>query len=89
VELPESVEFNVIITIMNLVFKTVYFILNHTIVSMERVPKLFLHYVWKLHNLTTYVVPDCRLQIHCLFHKETIPHAQDQGHIIYYLASVD
>jgi len=74
---------------MNLIFKTVYFILNHTIVSMERVSKLFLHHVWKLHNLTTYVVPDCGLQIHCFFYKEIVPHAQDSGHIIYCLVSID
>ena len=74
---------------MNLVFKTVYFILNHTIVSMERVSKLFLHHVWKLHHLTTYIISNCGLQIHCLFYKETIPHTQDQDYIIYCLAFVD
>jgi len=45
IELPKSIGFDTMMTIVNSVSKTVYFILTHTTVSMERVARLFLHHV--------------------------------------------
>jgi len=44
-ELSKSVEFNVIMTIVNLISKTVYFVLTHTMVSIEEAARIFLHHV--------------------------------------------
>ena len=44
-ELPESIEFDVIMTMVDLISKTTYFILIHIIVSTEGVVRLFLHHV--------------------------------------------
>ena len=43
IELLESVVFDIIITIVDLVFKTAYFISIYTTVSIKRVARLFLH----------------------------------------------
>ena len=43
VELLESMEFDSVMTIVDSVSKTVYFIPTHTMVSMEGVVRLFLH----------------------------------------------
>ena len=45
VELPESAKFNMIITVVNSIFKIAYFILTHTTVSTEGVVRLFLYYM--------------------------------------------
>ena len=45
VELLELSEFNIIITVVDLVFKRVYFILTHTTITAKEVAKLFLYYV--------------------------------------------
>jgi len=70
IELPKSTEFYVVMTIMNLVSKTTYFIPTHTIVSTERVTRLFLYNGWKLHNLPTHVVFNYRFQSIALFTKK-------------------
>jgi len=43
--LSKYIRFNTVITIVDLVFKTAYFILTYTIVSTEEVAKFFLHYM--------------------------------------------
>lgn len=69
-EFPESTEYNTIITVVDLVSKRVYFIPTYTTVTVKKVAKLFLYYVWKLHKLSQYVVLDCRMQFVALFIKE-------------------
>jgi len=48
--------------------------------------RLFLHYVWKLHNLSTYVVLDRELQFIVLFIKKTLLSAWSQNCFFYSLA---
>jgi len=70
VELSESSGHNAVMTVVDLVLKRVYFILTHTTVTVERVAKLFLYYVWKLHRLPRQVVSDRDLQFIILFIQE-------------------
>jgi len=55
---------------IDLVFNTAHFILIHTTVTTERIARLFLHYMWKLHGFSTYVISDRSLQFIILFTKE-------------------
>jgi len=48
------------------------------IITMERILRLFLYNVWKLHSLLTYVILDKDLQFIVLFTKE-----------LYYLLGVE
>ena len=43
IELPESVEFDIVMTVMDSISKTVHFVLTHTMVSAEEAAELFLH----------------------------------------------
>ena len=70
VELSESSGHNAVMTVVDLVLKRVYFIPTHTTVTVERVAKLFLYYVWKLHRLPRQVVSDRDLQFIILFIQE-------------------
>jgi len=70
VELSESSGHNAVMTVVDLVLKRVYFIPTHTTVTVERVAKLFLYYVWKLHRLPRQVVSDRGLQFIILFIQE-------------------
>lgn len=45
VELLESSEYDVVITMVNSVSKRVHFILTYTIVTIESIARLFLHHV--------------------------------------------
>jgi len=45
VELLELSEFDMIMTVVDLVFKRVHFILTHTTITAKGVTKLFLYYV--------------------------------------------
>jgi len=45
VELLELLGFNVVITMVDSMSKRVYFILNHTTVTIEGIAKLFLYHV--------------------------------------------
>jgi len=58
VELSVSSRFNAVMTIVDLVSKRAHFLLTHTIVTTEGAVRLFLHYVWKLHELPWRVVSD-------------------------------
>ena len=58
VELPESSRHDIIMTVIDSVFKRVYFILTHTTVTVEGAARLFLHYVWKLYGFPKRVVSD-------------------------------
>jgi len=70
VELSESSGHNAVMTVVDLVLKRVYFIPTHITVTVERVAKLFLYYVWKLHRLPRQVVSDRGLQFIILFIQE-------------------
>jgi len=52
------------------VSKRTYFLLIHTIVTMEKTAELFLYYVWKLHRLLQRVVLDQSPQFVVLFTRE-------------------
>jgi len=58
---------DVVITVVDSVSKRIYFILTHTIVTIEGVARLFLYHVWKLHKLSRQVVSDRGLQFIILF----------------------
>lgn len=45
IELPESAGFKIVMTVVNSVFKTAYFISTHTIVGIREVARLFLHHM--------------------------------------------
>jgi len=56
--------------VVDTVFKRVYFIPTHTMVTAEGAARLFLYYVWKLHGLPKHVVSDRGPQFVALFTKE-------------------
>jgi len=58
VELLVFSEYDTVMTIVDLVSKQAQFLLIHTIVTVERVARLFLHYIWKLYRLFRKVVLD-------------------------------
>ena len=70
VELPESSGHDTIMTVVDSVSKRVYFVLMHTMVTVEGAARLFLHHVWKLHGLPKCVVSDCGPQFVASFTKE-------------------
>ena len=70
IELPKSVGFDTVMTVVDSVSKMAHFILTYTTVSIERAARLFLHHVWKLYGLSTCIVSDCELQFIALFMKE-------------------
>jgi len=70
VELLESSRHNAIMTVVDSVFKRVYFVPMHIMVTVEGAARLFLHYVWKLHGLPKCVVSDRRSQFVASFTKE-------------------
>ena len=70
VKLPESVDFDTVMIIVNLVSKKTNFILMHMIVTIEGTIRLFLHDIWKLYNLPTCIVLDRGLQFIACFTKE-------------------
>ena len=45
IELPGSAEFNIVMTVVDSVFKTAYFISTHTIIGIKEVARLFLHHM--------------------------------------------
>ena len=57
-------------TVIDSVSKTANFIPIHIIITIERIARLFLHYVWKLHSLLTCVILDKGLQFIVFFTKE-------------------
>jgi len=57
-------------TVVDSVFKRVYFVPTHTTVTAEGAARLFLYYVWKLHGLPKRVVSDCGSQFMASFTKE-------------------
>ena len=58
-------------TVVDFVSKTAYFIPNHTTdCHPDNIVRLFLHYMWKLHNLPNCIVLDKGLQFVILFTKE-------------------
>jgi len=70
VKLPESSGHDAIMTVIDAVSKRIHFILIHTTVIAEGAARLFLYYIWKLHDLPKYVVSDHRSQFVALFTKE-------------------
>jgi len=70
VELPLSSGYDAVMTVVDSVSKRAYFILIHTTVTAEGAARLFLHQVWKLHGLLTYVVSDRGPQFVACFTKE-------------------
>jgi len=70
VELPFSSRHNAVMTVVDSVSKRVYFIPMHTTVTVEGAARLFLHQVWKLHDLPKCVILDRRPQFVARFTKE-------------------
>jgi len=70
VELLESSRHDAVMTVIDSVSKRVHFVLMHTTVTVEGAARLFLHHVWKLHDLPKRVVSDRRPQFVALFTKE-------------------
>jgi len=70
VELLESSGHDAVMTVIDSVSKRVHFVLMHTTVTVEGAARLFLHHVWKLHDLPKRVVSDRRPQFVALFTKE-------------------
>jgi len=61
-ELPLSSRHNVVITVVDSVLKRAHFIPMYMTVIAEEAARLFLHQVWKLHNLLKYIISDHRPQ---------------------------
>ena len=57
-ELLESQGFDAIMAVVDSVAKWVYFAPMHTTVTANRMARLFLHHMWKLHELPWSVVLD-------------------------------
>jgi len=55
---------------MELVSGKAYFILTHTMVTIEGAAKLFLYNMWKFHRLPEHIILDCRPQSIVLFTRE-------------------
>ena len=70
VELPLSSGHDAVMTVVDSVSKRAHFIPTHTTVTAEGAARLFLHQVWKLHDLLTCVVSDRRPQFVARFTKE-------------------
>ena len=58
VELLEPLDFNIVMIVVDSVSKKAYFIPTHTTMTVESTTRLFLHYIWKLHGLSNFVVSD-------------------------------
>jgi len=58
IELPLSSSHNAVMTVVDSVLKQAYFIPMHTMVTVEGAARLFLHQVWKLHDLPKCVILD-------------------------------
>jgi len=56
VELTKFIGFNIVMIIINSVFKRVHFVPIYTMVTIENAARLFLYYVWKLHDLPNHTV---------------------------------
>jgi len=69
-ELPFSSGHDTMMTVVDSVSKQVYFILTHTIVTVEGAAKLFLHQVWKLYSLPKCIILDCGPQFVACFTRE-------------------
>ena len=50
-EFSESIEFDAVIIVVNLVSKTAHFFLTHTTIIIEDTTKLFLYHILKLYSL--------------------------------------
>ena len=44
--------------VIDLVYKRTYFVLTYIIVTTKNTVRLFLHNVWKLYSLSTYIILD-------------------------------
>jgi len=70
VELPLFSGHDAVMTVVDLVSKRAHFILTHTMMTVEGAARLFLHQVWKLHDLLKCVISDCGPQFVARFTKE-------------------
>lgn len=48
--------FNIVMIVVDSVFKRVHFIFTYTIVTTEGIIRLFLYYIWKPHSLFNYIL---------------------------------
>ena len=69
-ELPLSSRHDAVMIVVDSVSKWAHFIPTHMTVTAERVARLFLHQVWKLHGLLTCIVSDRRSQFVACFTRE-------------------
>jgi len=60
-KLPEFTGFDVVMTIIDSVFKKTHFIPIYMTITVEDAMRLFLYNIWKLHDLLTCVISDKRL----------------------------
>jgi len=70
VELSKFAEFDIVITVVDLMSKRTYFILTHMTVTVESTTRLFLYNIRKLHGFLTYIVSERKLQFIVYFTKE-------------------
>jgi len=70
VELPLSSRHDAVMTVVDSVSKRAHFIPTHTMVTVEGAARIFLHQVWKLHDLPKCIVSDCRPQFIARFTQE-------------------
>jgi len=55
IELLESIGFDIVITVVNLVSKRIYFVPSYTAVMVKDIARLFLYYMEELHGLSARV----------------------------------
>jgi len=70
IKLLEFTSFDIVMMVIDPMFKRTHFISIYTMVTIEGVTRLLLHNVWKLHSLFTHVILDKRLQFVTYFTKE-------------------
>lgn len=67
--LPDSNGFDTILVIVDCLSKLQHLILCHTTINGEQTAQLYLHHVWKLHDLPTHITSDRGTQFTAKFWK--------------------
>ena len=70
IKLSKSIGFDIVMIVVDLIFKRTHFISIYMTIIVEGTIRLFLHNIWKLHNLSTHVILDRGPQFAACFTKE-------------------